>query len=162
MTTSLPAPLTALATTKRKQFLCDVFTTALEGGIGYWSSCSVYHWHDASSDDRLASDIDGFNAVIHPTESYWGVWDDERDAAAMIIDITVMERGVRKFGRYCRGELDRHGNPVPEENQVPLSDGHYWRQWLVAEATNGEEGDYDADVADQIVQWGLFGKAIYG
>ena len=35
---------TTLATTPRDQALNDVFTTALEGGIGYWSTCSVYRW----------------------------------------------------------------------------------------------------------------------
>ncbi|UZF59305.1 hypothetical protein LH935_28390 (plasmid) [Gordonia polyisoprenivorans] len=31
-------------TAERANFLTDVYTTALEGGIGYWSECSAYQW----------------------------------------------------------------------------------------------------------------------
>ena len=39
----------ATRTTVRTEFLCDVYTCALEGGIGYWSTCTDYRW---SSDPR--------------------------------------------------------------------------------------------------------------
>ena len=38
----------------RKQFLFDVFVTALEGGIGYWSVAEEYHWK------KDGEDLDGF------------------------------------------------------------------------------------------------------
>ncbi|MFC9982662.1 hypothetical protein [Gordonia sp. NPDC127522] len=31
-------------TAARTAFLADVYTCALEGGIGYWATCSSYRW----------------------------------------------------------------------------------------------------------------------
>ncbi|MFM1966787.1 MAG: hypothetical protein RL134_2512, partial [Actinomycetota bacterium] len=42
--------------------LHDVFVTAMEGGIGYWSGCSSYRW---SLDGGEVDDLTGFRAVIH-------------------------------------------------------------------------------------------------
>lgn len=42
------------------QMLLDLFTTAMEGGIGYWSECETYHWcHENGEDDLL-----NFHAVV--------------------------------------------------------------------------------------------------
>lgn len=49
----------------RGEMLCDLFTTALEGGIGYWSSASAYHW----SNDDGTPDLDGFYAEIEDDEA---------------------------------------------------------------------------------------------
>lgn len=162
MTPASPSPLEVASTltTPRKEFLHSMFTTALEGGIGYWSACRTYHW--SLNGDGTNEDLDGFHAVIEPSEDEWGVWDDERDRQALTINLDVMHTGAIKFLRHCHGLIDSHGNPVPEDQQKPLDDDHYWRQWLVAEATNGADGDYDAEVADQVVQWGLFGHGVYG
>lgn len=46
-------------TTEKKQFALDVMVTAVEGGIGYWSACTAYHWE---KDDK--EDLDGFYADI--------------------------------------------------------------------------------------------------
>lgn len=163
MTATIPAPLTEHLSDARKDFLHSVFTTALEGGIQYWANVQRYRWSKTGPDGPTADpDLDGFNAVISSTEGEWGVFDGPKDREFLAIDLTVMERGVRLFRRYCHGELDSHGKPVPEENQKPLGDTHYWRQFLECEATNGQGGDYDAEVADQVVQWGLFGQGIYG
>lgn len=49
-------------TATRTAFLIDVYTCALEGGIGYWATCSSYRW---SSDPRAAiEDIAGDPHVI--------------------------------------------------------------------------------------------------
>lgn len=38
----------------------------------------------------------------------------------------------------------------------------YVKQFWLADETNGEDGDYDADIADQIIQLAIFGKVVYG
>lgn len=146
---------------EHKEFLHGVFTTALEGGIGYWSECSTYRWSLGSSD---TDDIDGFYAVIRPPseEGCWGVFDDdESDRSVQRIDLEVIHRGVELFKDYCYGKIYHNGDPVPQDQREPLPEDHYWRQFLVAELTRGVDGDYDAEVADVIVQFGLFGKWVY-
>lgn len=78
------------------------------------------------------------------------------------IDLDVVERGTKLFAQYCRGEINSNGIAVSEQQRKPLADDAYWRQFLAAEATHGQEGDYDAMVADNIVQFGLFGELVYG
>lgn len=149
----------------RKKFLHLMFTTALEGGIQYWADVQTYNWSKPGPAggpfNGRTEDIDDFQASVRPAGGEWGIW-DESDDRVLIIDLAVMERGAVAFRRYCHGEIDSKGQPVAIENWKPLSDDHYWRQWLVQEITNGQEGDSDAEVADQIVQWGLFGRGIYG
>lgn len=172
MAESSTTTLTERLSPKRKAFLHGIFTTALEGGIGYWSRCSEYHWRRDVDDPGTADfsdlcDIDGFYATIvsasvdSDDRPFWGVFDDERENAPLRIDLEVIDRGVRLFLQYCHGYLDSNGNPAAAETHG-LPEGHYWRQFVVAEATLGDGGDYDADVADEIVQWGLFGKPVYG
>lgn len=43
-----------------------------------------------------------------------------------------------------------------------MSGADYWKQFKLSNRTNGEDGDYDADIADNVLQAGLFGKVIYG
>lgn len=64
--------------TGRDQLYLDLFTTALEGGIGYWSVCSAYHWSNQGTDD-----FKGFYAVVK---------DDE---AERMIDRAVIAKGYR-------------------------------------------------------------------
>lgn len=78
------------------------------------------------------------------------------------VDIDTMNRGVDLFTRYCRGEIDYHGRDIAPQDRRPLNADHYWNQFLEAEASDGDDGDYDAEVADQILQFGVFGEAVYG
>jgi hypothetical protein len=157
------ADITANLSAGRKRFLHSVFVNALEGGIGGWSECSTYRWSDGKGGD----DHDGFHAVIisseldedDPDDNGWGVDGFPRK---LRIDLAVIERGTRLFVRHCRGEIDTHGVGVPPAERRELPDDHYWRQFLAAEATHGREGDMDADVADNIVQFGLFEEVVYG
>lgn len=123
----------AVHSAERKQFVFDVFTTALEGGISYWAKVDEYHWRDSSGNE----DLEGFRAAIR---------DAEDPGDQLSVDATVIDRGISLF------------DPIASERPA----GHYWRQFLDANRTNGADGDYDAGVADAIVQLGLFGKIIYG
>ena len=44
--------------TEREEFLDDVTTTALEGGIGYWSVCSSYKWKDVPETVAIIEEFD--------------------------------------------------------------------------------------------------------
>lgn len=146
-------------TNGRKTFLHELFTTAVEGGINDWALVGKYRWGLLDKSD----DIDGFYATIKSTEDDWGVdrtfqstvadpqsagvsvlgsgyLAPPADAQALRIDLAVLDHGVRLFARYCRGEIDSRGREVPEGDRTELPDDHYWRQFLVAEATHGGEG----------------------
>lgn len=129
---------TTVVSTPREQALADVFTTALEGGIGYWSVCTRYKWYvgpDADLDKQAAD----FIAVIEVTE------DD--DAPTYVIDAGVIARGIRRAYDYYKGS---DGQPYIARALRDLNFG----KW--------DEVDYDSTVADVIVQFGLLGELVYG
>lgn len=119
------------------QMLLDVFTTALEGGIGYWSACSEYRWQKSepgSGGTRMIEDTENFYAVIHDVE------DDDKQYR---IDRDVIKKGIAWLKEHPLG------NP-------------YHRLAVLDLASGNEDVDYDADTADAIVQAGLFGELVYG
>lgn len=124
--------------TERKQFLFDVFVTALEGGIGYWSEASSYHWSksDTGTVDSDA-DLDGF---------YADIIDVEDEGKHYTITPATIARGL---GRITDGKIDGIG-------------GRWVADLMLANRTNGEDGDFDAAGADAVVQAGLFGQVVYG
>jgi hypothetical protein len=78
-----------VATTPRDKILNDVFTTALEGGIGYWSTCSAYKWSDGDGNP-----IREFSATITTEEG-----------DTFTITREVIARGIRlAYERYGKGE----------------------------------------------------------
>lgn len=110
----------------------SVFTTALEGGIGYWSTCSRYHW---SIGDAAHTEALDFIAVVHDSE--------DEDETTYVIDRSVIASGIRKA-------LKRGGwNAYHTAALAALALGNF------------DEADYDADTADLIVQMGLFGEYRY-
>ncbi|MES2155987.1 MAG: hypothetical protein V4510_12710 [bacterium] len=114
---------------ERDVFLQDLFTTALEGGIGYWSQAETYHWSDED-----------------PTSFYADIIDNEDDNESYHIDRAVIVRGLALCLEGCK--YGPEGRPRAD--------------LMLAAATNGEDGDYDSDVADCVVQAGLFGEVVYG
>jgi hypothetical protein len=115
----------------------DVFTTALEGGIGYWSACSRYKW---SVDGTLDGQALDFIAVVQDVE------DDE--APTYVIDREVIRRGISALYVYLRS-LGDEANRYHQRAARDLSLGHY------------DDADYDADTADMVVQFGLFNELRY-
>jgi hypothetical protein len=118
---------------RRDHALNGVFTTALEGGIGYWSECSRYHWHVTGTDAIEARD---FIAVI--TEVGDGDGTDE-----YVIDRGVIARGLR--AAHKRGGWNDYQARALRDLQY----GKY------------DDADYDSITADLIVQFGLFGEQRY-
>lgn len=157
-------------TQDRKEFLHNIFTNALEGGIGYWSCTSKYHiWKDPEAHwSRLVQDLDGFQAVIEPSDGEWGVFDERaKEVGPLTIDIYVIETGITRFVEWLGGKRGQFGQSVDvDRGDVPLraqgTFNPYWDQFLRQNETNGEDGDSDAEVADAIVQLGLFDEVVYG
>lgn len=160
-------------TKKRQQFLFNVFVTALEGGIGYWSLASRYHiWKDG---EEGVEDLDNFQAIVHEItddedeegvihkEDRWGILSgDYYRAFPMVIDAKVIEEGIELFDWYVQGITDDRGNQVPLDGIKPFPRDHYFWQFVQANITDGDDGDYDATVADCIVQLALLGEVRYG
>lgn len=149
----------------RKAWLHTVFVTALEGGINYWAAVDKYRIWKAGSDfdgSGGLADIEGFHAVIVSTEDEWGVFEGDADRTALRIDGEVIRRGIDLFSDYCRGRIDSAGQTREQNPNFNSADirgtEHYWVRFLIADLTNGVDGDFDSEVADQVVQWGLFGQ----
>lgn len=117
------------------QYLSDIMTTAIEGGIGYWCAAQTI-----ARDDRDQS----VTRVV-------GVFDRESgdaftEPAAMSPDIT-RETIVRGLGALVKGAQVRRDI----------------RAAVVASLMEPGDGcDLDAEACDVIVQLGLFGEIVYG
>lgn len=119
-------------TPEREQFLADILTTAIEGGINYWAEVAEYrNEHSVPVADTFAV-----------------IYDEDDKEYRITIDTVAKGIGVIKGFDY---QPNYFGDG-----------GAYWRELLKADRTNGDDGDYDAIVADWIVQAGLFGRIIYG
>lgn len=150
----------------RKQFLHTVFITAMEGGINYWALTSEYHW-GTDGGVKIVEDIDQFYAVITSTEDDWGTYKVYQpvlglrdpvtlasDNQPLTIDIDVMERGANLL-------VDKViAVAKAEDNECDFS-RKYLRQFVSAWLSDGDEGDFDSEVADLVVQLGLFGEVVY-
>ena len=132
--------MTTATLSRRDETLCDVFTTALEGGIGYWSRCSLYHWSDDAGNQ-----VRDFKAEITETD------DDEDRQTEWVIDRKVISQGIDRLYRYLRG-LSQEGT-VNQYQWQAIKDLYHAKY---------DDADYDADTADMIVQMGLFGELVYG
>jgi hypothetical protein len=116
----------------RDKMLADLFTTAMEGGIGYWSQCSRYKW---SVDGTLDGQAKDFIAVI-----------EDEDGEEYVIDRAVIAEGlVRAYTRRGMGQFDYHA--------VALKALYFGKV---------DEADYDSDTADMVLQYGLFDEVVYG
>lgn len=124
----------AARSAKRNEFLFDVFVTAIEGGVNYWARVSDYRCKGHDNDGA-------FSAKLNPAEP------DDFDA--QVVDIDVISKGIGLFVKWM-------GTPPV------FGPDHYFHQFVAANRTNGDDGDYDAEVADMIVQFGLFGEVVYG
>lgn len=162
MTTEL---LDVIRTAGRNRFYHYMFTTAMEGGIGYWSYADEYHW-GTDGGVKVVEDFDDFYAIIssNSDDEDWGVSHAYVSEIGAVTDITatqslridrdVIERGWNLF-------VDKVIAATKSENPDAPFSRKYFRQAVVQWLTDCEEGDSDADVADMVVQLGLFGEVVY-
>lgn len=121
-------------TEERKQFLADIFTTAIEGGIDYWAAVSKYYWQKDGK-----ADLDGFYAVVSDAEDEDAIPEDSR------IDIEVIARGLNKI---CNDPSVKMAGCVRS---------------IIQEADReNDASNIDAEGADCIVQVGLLGELVFG
>lgn len=171
-----------MTTTYRKRFYHYCFTTAMEGGIGYWAVASEYHWSQAGANSVTGvivppDDIDGFYATVVPPEGEeWGVTEvfrpdisgmddtpmaertvwlpDEMQREPLTINKDVIERGVNLL-------VDNVIAAVKSEDEDAPFSRRYLRQFVIQWLTDLDDGDSDSDVCDLVVQLGLFGEVVY-
>jgi len=137
---------------ERDRAYLSIFITALEGGIGYWSSCTVYHWTTATAEQNALDheDVLGFHATIKDLDEEWfgdllpETKKDERTQQVRI-DRSTIARGVGLF-------LKKDYRP----------DSYFGRAKAALQWGKWDELDVDADIADSIVQLGLFGEVVFG
>lgn len=169
-------------TDARKSFLHSVFTTALEGGIGYWSEAGSYRWSKPENYTKVidgvpfngshdVDDTDYFYATLYSTEEDWGVTEvfqpqynspegpvvhlpNESQNQPLRVDIDVVERGVNLL-------VDKVIAATKSEDPEAQFSRKYLRQFVEAWLSDGEQGDFDADGADLAIQLGLFGEVVY-
>jgi hypothetical protein len=156
------------------RLLHNLFMAAMEGGIEYWSSCSEYRWmlnHDVPA-EMPVDDLDGFKAVLKPSppEEFWGVFDGDDDEKPLTVDKDVMQLGLVRWQEWMT--TDRRnvlgGLVEPDSASQWLRDpvqarNEYWKQFSRDVASGRfDAADYDADLADAVVQLGLFNKVVFG
>jgi hypothetical protein len=136
---------TAGRTAKRQEFLADVITTAVEGGINYWSTVSGYKWFFPDLDGGSAEHEEGMaNAyvTVHP----------EDEDVSFYIDTEKIEEAINRI-------LD--AGPVGPNKSGGLLTRYGWSQVCLA-SKESDAGEIDADIADCIVQVACFGELVYG
>lgn len=129
-------------TAERIEFLGDIITGAIEGGIGYWSACSQYQWIDR--DERVRVSV-GRQKGDEPRATIHVIKDDESgyEPGGLALTLDTVERGLR---------LIREGGCEVNtrlKNAIMLAD------------RSNEAGQLDAFDCDVIVQAGLLGEIVY-
>lgn len=128
------------------EFVHNVFVTALEGGVNYWFVCKTYRWELGVGG---GCDLENFKAT--------GFADDE-PRKPLTIDKAVIIKGLL---RIVDGDATFGGSLLKPDGRIRQS-------VLQASAYDPVLNEYDvntvvdADIADCIVQVGLFGDVRYG
>ena len=120
--------------TPREQMEWDLLISAVEGGIGYWSTCHSYRWRDDDGVDCAPS------VVVVP--------DDEDPIVVTAADIAKAVRQIVKS--------KQDGEPIKF-----VSEDTY--RAILDAVRDPENADNDAGVADQVFQLAaLGGEIVYG
>lgn len=137
----------------RQEALTDLFTTALEGGIGYWSFAAEYKW-DAPYEDRgvwlmpcEAEDSDDWRAAaakfkLATREAT--VYDEP--VVALRLTPAMMGTGLGRLTKACPGRRTNCGDTFVK---------------LARTLGTDNQCDYDAGDADVIAQFALGMYAVY-
>jgi hypothetical protein len=122
----------------------DIAVTAAEGGIGYWCVIDRYDWRRWTESDDSMECVDVPDDFVFYNVS--PLSDDESGYAKTLIAITprLIRRG---FEACATADLNKGGWAVQGLFDCPRED------WT---------GEIDSDIADNIIQFGVWGRLIYG
>lgn len=123
-----------------------------------------YSWFKATEYDETACTATVFAATGDYDEDDREVWERHE------IGPDDVARGLRMVREYFNGERELYSG---EWEQMRRFYGDDWKpskgstdsylyQLLVFDRTNGEDGDYDANTADMVMQYAIFGEVRYG
>lgn len=152
----------------RTELLHTLFVAAVEGGINYWAQCSDYRW--ATDESGRKEDFEGFSVVLHPAagETDWGVFSGDQDREPLTVNRGVMGLGLVRLGEWSFTDARNCvGAPVLTENTGdfrcwPRRAGEHLDQFMAEVQGGNFDLDFDAGIADVVVQLGLFNEVVYG
>ena len=134
-----------------KELLKDLFVTAIEGGIDYWSRLTAYK-----------HSIDDWFATIETddiSENANGLTNGDELVLLRIDEDTIM-KGIELFAKELERDDVQDWNEESEHAQM----ARYSAALISSNGAVNLFDDYGYDVigADCIVQMGLFGEVVYG
>lgn len=128
------------------RFLLDIFVTACEGGLNYWFDIDAYRW----SVGGLGEESDPVNFRATGVDRETGEWYE--------INRQVVSRGLDRI-LGCDASFAGHEIEAGSPIHALVSDAATYDEQLDEYDVNTL---VDADVADCIIQAGLFGDVRYG
>lgn len=131
-TTVRAVPMVVVAIPCEDQFCADVLSTALEGGIGYWSGADniVRHYDQNGHGDFRYVSAD--------------LYDAEEGELLGNVQYDTIRKGIE---RILRGEVKCNSSITG---------------YVLRGVADNDAGQIDADAADAIVQAGLLGELRFG
>lgn len=136
-------PATAL-TGELRQFLCDAVTTAVEGGINAWADIMLYRWWSpdlpGGTGEHRSGQPNAYALIREDPEL-------EESSDPRWISVNLLDAAFRHLS-----VTSRHVGLAASNKQ----------RLLTAYLTNNEDSLFDADDADSIVQYAIFGEVQYG
>lgn len=168
--------------TPAEEFLDDVITTAVEGGINYWAFVDDYEWSDegptsvividteemrCATCDAIITDGRGVQEHFFNADPYF-LTEDETDAADKAITEGTAYTGPKADHEHTpkgvlvdRDKISAAFEIIRDPNRdIDWNDTDRKRAigaWALSDAS-----DIDAGDADCIMQVALFGKVVYG
>lgn len=136
------------------EFLSRVLQVAAEGGCSYWADASAETEGDGSGPDG-ARDFDVSDYVEDDAEVHGDEREDVEYAAASFLAHDDPAQGGTLDLQGVADAIERIANE--EVDVAPAI-----REILIAAVEDDDPSDIDAEVADCIVQVGLFDEIVYG
>lgn len=142
--------MTVLPKKKRKpvraEFLADVLSTAVEGGIGYWSKVSDYSWYQPSLGSTRSCLYNVGEANAYVTVHEWG--SELEPGRVVTVGVDDMARAMKRIANEDLGLRPEIIRAIRENNYT--------------NGTSDQVEDIDASLADIIMQVAVLGEVIYG
>lgn len=143
MTALEVAPDEAVPFTQEQQMLRDWLTTAVEGGIGYWSVCMAYVWNTWVADEVHASVVEQ---------------DASTGATPIRVGLVELRQAMNRIVNDPTGCAIGRDNPLRKLLFNILFDIEAGDNWLDLDSAS----DFDAVHADMVFQVAALGQVIYG